>query len=336
MLIYPTAFFLFGACETAEKIEGNSGKTNSTGSIVVYSGRGESLVGELFQQAEQDLGFKIQVQYGSTPEMVTRVLTEGDKSMADVVFAQDSGHLDALAAADMLTSLDENLLSSVKKQFRDDEGLWMGTSGRLRVLVYDTRKLRPEDLPPSLKDLSDPKWKDRIGWAPGNGSFQSHVSALRHLWGDEDLKNWLTGMKNNLAKRYPKNSPQVKATDQGSLEIGWVNHYYLHRLDKKNRNAENYSFSEAGDAGNILMLSGLGIRKGSTNTENAEKLVKWMTSEKAQNYFAMKNFEYPTVPGIKNHPDVPELDIESLAPISQSWLADIGPVRKILQELDLN
>ena len=105
--------------------------------VTVYSGRSESMVGELFARAEKELGLTIDVQYGGTPELTTRLLTEGDASPADIFFAQDSGHLGALASTGRLSSLDASLLENVSETFRDPKGLWLGTSGRLRVLVYD-------------------------------------------------------------------------------------------------------------------------------------------------------------------------------------------------------
>ena len=62
--------------------------------------------------------------------------------------------------------------------------------------------------------------------------------SLRHIWGEEETKEWLKGVQVNTPKVYPKNSPQVRAVDEGKLEIGWVNHYYLHQLDKENTNAK--------------------------------------------------------------------------------------------------
>ncbi|MEC7988119.1 MAG: extracellular solute-binding protein, partial [Myxococcota bacterium] len=250
-----------------------------TQSLRIYSGRGESLVGELFKEAEKDLNLKIEVQYGKTNEMVTRILTEGEQSPADIIFAQDSGHLGALSNQNILAELPDELFADIHQQFKDDANRWIGTSGRLRVLVYDSKRLKPEELPQGLKDLADPKWKGRIGWAPTNGSFLSHVSALRHIWGEAETEAWLKGVQANEPQVHPKNSPQVKAVDEGTLEIGWVNHYYLHRL-KKESNAKNYSFPTAKDPGNILMLAGAGIRKGSPNQKQAQILLKWLVSPK--------------------------------------------------------
>ena len=303
--------------------------------LTVYSGRGESLVGELFKTIPDDAPFRVEVQYGKTAEMVTRLLTEGDQSPADVIFAQDSGHLGALAERGVLTPLPDSTLAQVDPKFRDNNGQWVGTSGRLRVLVYDSNKLKAEDLPQSLTELADPKWKGKIGWAPTNGSLHAHVSALRHTWGEEKTKEWLKGVQANTPTRYPKNSPQVAAANEGAIELGWVNHYYLHRLEKEGRTAQNWTFPVAGDAGNMLMVAGVGIRKGSKNTEAAKAFIEWLVSESSQTHFAQQGFEYPTRVGVATHADVPAITPDQLLDVDQSHLADLGPTRELLKELGL-
>lgn len=303
--------------------------------ITVYSGRGESLVGKLFEQIPADAPFRVEVQYGKTAEMVTRLITEGEQSPADVIFAQDSGHLGALAERDVLTQLPDSVLSQVDPQFRDTNGRWVGTSGRLRVLVYDSKKLGPDDLPKTIAELADAKWKGKIGWAPTNGSLHAHLSALRHAWGEEKTKEWLTAVEANGPTRFPKNSPQVAAANDGAIELGWVNHYYLHRLDKEGRTAKNWSFPTDGDPGNMLMVAGVGIRKGSPNEAAALAFVEWLVSETSQTHFAQQGFEYPTRLGVPTHADVPALTPGQLAAIDQMHLADLGPTREMLKELGL-
>lgn len=302
--------------------------------LVVYSGRGESLVDELLQLAASDLNIKIEVQYGKTSDLVTRLLTEGEQSPADVIFAQDSGHLGALANQNQLLALSSELLGLVPSVFRDENGKWIGTSGRLRTLVFDSRHLSEETLPKSLKELAEPKWKGLLGWAPSNSSFQAHVSALRNIWGEEETKAWLQGVKANEPTVYPKNSPQVKAVDSEQLRIGWVNHYYLHKLDNPETTAKNFSF-QSKDAGNVLMLAGAGVLAHSTDTDDAERLIAWLVSDTAQNWFAQNTYEYPTKTGIPTHPNVPELKVDQLADVKQDFLSDIGPTRQMLKELGL-
>jgi len=303
--------------------------------VVIYSGRKESLVDELFQQAAKDLELDLQVQYGKSAEMVSRMLLEGQQSPADLIFTQEIGRLEALSDKDMLNPLSDSLYEGIISEYADDKRKWIGTSGRLRVLVYDSNKIPPEELPKTLEELADPKWNGKLGWAPTNGSFEAHVSALRHLWGEEKTKNWLKAVRANNPQKHPKNSPQVKAVMEGNLQIGWVNHYYLHKSDKEGKSAaKNHTFPSAKDGGNVMMVAGMAVRKGSENQENAEKVIKYFLDE-GQKYFMDKTYEYPTREGLSPNPSVTVIDPGMLAPISQSHLSDIAPTDEMLKELGL-
>ena len=142
------------------------GGGDSDGPLTIYSGREEEIVAPLIQQFEDETGIDVDVRYGESAELAATIAEEGGNSPADVFFAQDPGSLGSVDAE--LEQLPSEILDKVDSGFRDDEGHWVGTSGRSRVLVYNTDELAESDLPDSVFDLTDPKWKGRIGIAPTN------------------------------------------------------------------------------------------------------------------------------------------------------------------------
>ncbi len=303
--------------------------------LVVYCGRGEALVGPVLSRFESENGVRLDVRYNRSPVLATQLMNEGAESPADVIFLQESGYLGALAANNLLEKLPGRLLRQVDPRFRDSKGRWVGTSGRARVLVYNTEALSKSDLPATLEELADPRWKGRLGWAPTNSSLQAHLSALRHLWGEQRTRAWLEALKKNEPIAYPKNAPQVKAAANGEIAIGWVNHYYLYRFWKPGYTAANYSFPTPGEAGNVLMVAGAAVRRGTEMREAALKFIDYLVGEDAQHAFAMEGYEYPTRPGVATHPDVPPLESLNLADVDQASLTDLAPTLEMLRELGL-
>src|SRR5690606_3628483 len=121
-------------------------------------------------------------------------MEEGQNSPADVFFAQDAGALGALAKIGRLSVLPDAVLSAVPEELHSTNGDWVGVSGRARVLVYNTEELTEADLPATIWGLTDEAWQGRLGWAPTNASFQSFVTALRVLEGEERAREWLEAM----------------------------------------------------------------------------------------------------------------------------------------------
>lgn len=325
------------SCSPEKDASSSSEFASTSTSLVVYCGRSEGLIGKTLEAfEEQHPNVELDVRYNRTPTLASQALAEKEQCPADVFWFQDSGYLGAMAKAGMLERLPAQIYDRVDARFRDPGQRWVGITGRLRVLVYNTAAIAEADLPRGLADLADPKWMGKIGWAPGNASFQAHVSVLRHSWGENRARMWLEAIKANKPKMFPKNSPQVQAAHNGEISIGWVNHYYLHKLKTDGFKAANHSFPDD-DGGNVLMVAGAGIRKDveGKNKQEAEKLLTYLLSDEVQKQFATKTYEYPVLGHIEAHPDLQPLASIALAEVDQAHLTDIGPTLGLLRELEL-
>ncbi|HEX2404452.1 MAG TPA: substrate-binding domain-containing protein, partial [Acidimicrobiia bacterium] len=148
--------------------------SEAEGPLVVYSGRSEELVGPLVEQFESESGIDVEIRYADSSELAATLLAEGAETEADVFFAQDPASLGA--AASLMSQLPEETLDLVDARFRDGEGRWVGTSGRVRVVAHNTDSDLP--LPETIDDVVDPVWVGQLGVAPTNGSFLAFVSAM--------------------------------------------------------------------------------------------------------------------------------------------------------------
>ena len=313
----------------------SSAEIASPGSLVVYSGRSESLVGPIIDQFGEATGIKVLVKYGSSSELAATLLEEGKRTPADVFFAQDPGGLGAVST--MLAPLPEDLLALVPEWARSHESRWVGISGRARVVVYNRFNVPEDELPGSLQDLTDPRWKGRIGWAPTNASFQTMVTAMRSTWGDEATREYLVDILANEPKLYPKNTPIVAATATGEIDLGLVNHYYLHRFiqeDGEDFAARNL-FLKDGGPGSLVMVAGAGILEASKNRPNAERFLRFMLSTVAQQYFAGSTFEYPLVEGVNTHRLLPPISELNGPDIDAAELVDVAGTQALLRDLGI-
>ena len=307
------------------------------GSLVIYSGRSESLVEPIIEQFEEVTGINVAVKYGSTGEIAATILEEGQNSPADVFFAQDPGGLGEVANAGMFETLPTSITEKVPTWARSPESQWVGISGRARVVVYNTDNLTEEQIPTSMEDFTKPEWKDRIGWAPTNGSFQAMVTAMRVVWGEDKTREWLLGIQANDPKVYAKNTPTVAAAAAGEVDVGFVNHYYLHRFlaeQGEDFPARNYHVTGGGPGG-IVLVAGGGILKTAENKDNAERLFNFMLSRVAQQYFAGQTYEYPLVDGVNTSRILTPLDEINNPDIDMASLDDLAGTQMLLRELGI-
>ncbi|WP_026369527.1 iron ABC transporter substrate-binding protein [Kallotenue papyrolyticum] len=306
----------------------------SSGTLIVYSGRNEQLIGPLVEQFRSATGIDLQVKYGDTAELAQTILDEGQHSPADIFFAQDAGALGALQKENRLQPLPEEFLQRVDARFRSDTGHWVGVSGRARVVVYNTKVLTETDLPETIFGFTDPQWKGRLGWAPTNGSFQSFVTALRKLEGEERAREWLTGIQANQPKVYPNNMAIVQAVGAGEIDAGFVNHYYLFRALKEHGEAfpaRNY-FLKNGDPGALVNVAGVALLDTAKHGDAARRFIDFLLSREAQQYFADQTYEYPLIEGVQPNPLLPPLSEIQAPQIDLSDLDDLQGTLKLLQD----
>jgi len=307
-----------------------------SGDLTIYSGRSESLVGPLIEQFEQESGLNVEVRYGDTAEMAATILEEGANSPADIYYGQDAGALGALAKAGRLSPLPEDLLGQVDARFRSPEGLWVGTSGRARVIVYNPEQLSESELPDDIFGFCDPQWQGRIGWAPTNGSFQAFVTALRVSEGEERASEWLSCIQANDPLVFPNNSSQVEAAGKGEIDVGFVNHYYLFRFLAEDPDfpARNYH-PRSGDAGAMINVAGVGIVNTTDNRDAAEAFVRFMLTPQAQQYFNTETNEYPLSANLPLNPLLQPMSDIQTPEIDLSNLDDLEGTLQLLQELGI-
>ena len=300
--------------------------TPTTGeqSITVYSGRSEDLVADLLKDFTSETGIGIEVRYSDSASLAAQILEEGSNVQADVFFSQDAGALGAVSEAGALKKLNADITSLVDSKYQSKDGTWIGVSGRSRVLSYDPKKVSAAELPKSIFDLADPRWKGKIGIAPTNASFQSAVTAMRVLKGDDATTAWLKAMKTN-AVLFEKNAQILEAVEAGQIDAGLINHYYWFERAAEvgeDKMTSKMAWFEAGDAGNLINVAGIGVL---SDKPEAQTFAKWLLSKTAQTYFVEKTAEYSLtgIPEQKNLPalkDIPaaKIDLSALAPLAKT------------------
>ncbi len=297
---------------------GGAGDSDADGPLVVYSGRSEELVAPLIEQFETESGIDVEIRYADSSELAATLLAEGEGTAADVFFAQDPASLGA--AAGLMAPLPDETLDLVDPRFRDRDGRWIGTSGRVRVVVHNTGSDLP--LPETIDDVVDPAWAGQMGVAPTNGSFLAFISAMILERGEEGTRSWLEALAANDPIEFDGNAPIVEATDTGELAGGLVNHYYLLRLraEGQGNDTENY-FIPAGDVGSLVMPAGVGVLAGTQSPDAAQQYVDFLLAEEAQTFFATETFEFPLIEGVRQPEGVPPLSEIAAPDIDLSELA---------------
>lgn len=307
--------------------------------LVVYSGRSESLVGPIIEQFEAASGITVKVRYANSIEMAAQLLEEGTRTPAQVFLSQEAGALGALNNAKLLVPLPAEVTGAVDAHYTPSDNSWVALTGRARIVAYDSEKLTEAEVPANVHDLTKPEWKGRVGFAPTNASFQSFVTAMRVIEGEAAAEQWLNGLIANEAQTFPGNNPILEAVNTGALDLGLINHYYWVVAAAEAGGPEamraQLKFGEAGTVSALVNVTGAGILTGSEDSAEALEFVKFLVSEQAQTFFVQQTGEYSLVPGATGPANVPALADLGGPELAFSELADLEGTVALLQKVGL-
>jgi iron(III) transport system substrate-binding protein len=303
--------------------------------LTVYSGRSEEFIAPFFAQWEAQSGITLNIRYGDSAELAAQILEEGSNSPADLFLSQDAGSLGAVAEAGLFTQLSAEIASAIPATYVAANRNWVGITGRARVFAYAPDRVKV--LPQSVTDLTNSQYKNQIGIAPTNASFQAFLTALIENKGADFAKNWLKALQANGVKIYAKNSAIVEAIDKGEISIGLVNHYYIWEVSEGLGRAINVKngFFTSGDLGNLINVSGAGVLASSKKYAAAEDLINFLTSAASQAKFVTDTHEYSLISGAAAPAGVPALDQIGAPAVDLATLKNIKATQDLLIEVGL-
>ena len=291
-----TVVILINSCKTEKKKEEVKQEVN------VYTHRHYKSDQELFAQFEKQTGIKVNVVNANADELIQKITLEGEQSPADVLITVDAGRLVRAKNNGLLQSATSEFLEkTIPNHLKDNHNQWFALTKRARVIVYNPKKVKLEDLS-TYEALTDKKWHKRILIRSSNNIYNQSLmaSVIANSDGETAVK-WAEGIVANMA-RNPKGNDrdQVKAVVAGEGDLAIVNTYYIGKL-LNSKNPEEIKagkgikvfFPNQKDRGTHVNVSGAGVAKYAPNKENAIKFIEFLASEKAQKVFAEANYEYP-------------------------------------------
>jgi iron(III) transport system substrate-binding protein len=305
------------------------------GEINVYSGRGEALVGELVATIEERYpDLDLEMRYAGANALANQIINEGSNSPADVFFSVNAGALGLLADENHTQRLPDGVLEMVPSEFRADEGMWVGTSGRARSIPYNTEAFEDGAIPEDVFAFPNAdRFDGAMGWAPSYSSFQGFVTAMRVLNGEGRTKEWLRGMVESGITNYSDEFVVAQAIADGEIAAGFTNHYYPQRVLDGRPDAPLATAFTRNDAGAVFNVAGAAVVSATGRAEMAANFVRHLLSAEAQDYFARTTFEYPTVPAVEPIGALPAIDELHPPEIDLAKLSDLEPTIDLLREV---
>lgn len=263
--------------------------------LTIYNGQHKTATIALIDAFTAKTHIEVETRQGSSNELAHQIVEEGKRSPADIIYTEESTPLIMLANKGLLAKIDTEALQNIPAEYRDQDAYWVGLLARSRVIAYNKDEISPEQLPTSVHDLTDAKWKDQFAFVKTSGAFQKQLSAMIKLEGRAKAKAWLEGLSKN-GKVYRHNKAALDAVERGDIPFALINNYYWDSMARE-KGADNLNsglyFMGTHDLGDLVTVSGAAILASSNNLDEAQQFMAFATGEEGQKILTDKSAQYP-------------------------------------------
>ena len=158
------------------------------------------------------------------------------------------------------------------------------------MLIYNPSLIKASQLPTTVLQLADPKYKGKLAFAPGETDFQPIVTSVLRAYGKAATVKLAGGIKANAGGHvYPDNETIANEVNRGAVAFGVINQYYWYRMRAEIGASSMHSkiaYFAPHDPGYVIDVSGAAVLKSSKHQAAAQKFVAFLVSKQGQEIIA--------------------------------------------------
>jgi len=270
------------ACQL-QKVENKEQK------VVVYTSVDQVFAEPVLKDFEKATGIKVlpvyDVEATKTVGLVNKLIAEKSKPQADVFWNSEFVNTMMLKEKGVLASYKSASASDIPAQYLDSESYWTGFGGRARVLIVNTKLIKPADYPKSIKDLLSDKYKGaKIGIAkPVFGTTATHAAALYALLGSEKGKEFFTKIRDKKIEIVDGNSVVKDMVAEGKLDMGLTDTDDAYSAVKKGDPVEIVILDQDEKGiGTLIIPNTAALVANGPNPEMGKKFMDYIVSKKTE------------------------------------------------------
>jgi iron(III) transport system substrate-binding protein len=193
--------------------------------VVVYLSIDQPFTEPILRDYERQSGVRVRAVFDTeetkSTGVLNRIVAEAGNPQADVFWSGDPVRPLLLVKRGLVRPYVSPNASAVPDVFKATDGSWTGGAARARLLLVNKNRVKLEDMPRSVRDLADPRWKGQTAIAnPLFGTTTMHVAALADVWGDEALKAFLTRLRANGCRIASSNGEVKRLVASGEVAFG--------------------------------------------------------------------------------------------------------------------
>jgi len=277
--------------------------------VTLYCSVDEPFAREVVAAYALQTGVQVQLktdtEAGKTTGLVNRIIAERSNPRADVFWSSELFHTIRLGRAGLLAEFRPQA-EGIPDRYRDPQGRWIAFGLRARVIAYNTRLVKADELPARWRDIADPRWKGRLGVAnPLFGTTRGHFAAMLALWGEPDYIAFLQELRETTEGRLTDgNATAARLVGRGELHLCATDTDDVYARQARGEPVDMV-FPDMGDGGTLLIPNSVAVLAGAPHPEAARRLAEFIASEQTERMLARSaSRNIPVRPSLRRELDI--------------------------------
>ncbi len=280
--------------------------------VTVYVSEDQVFSEPILKDFEKQTGIKVKAIYDTEEAKSTgtmnRLIAEKDNPQADVYWANEPIRAEVLKQKGISASYISPNAKDIPAVFKDPDGYWTGFSARARVLIVSNKV---KEKPTSISAYLDPRWKGKAVIAnPLFGTTTSEIAALFTLWGDEQAKAFMMGLKKNKVAVSTSNGESADFVAAGQYDFSLVDSDDgVNRMRQGKPVSIVYPDQGPNGIGCFIVPNAVVLIKGAPHPQLAKKVIDFLLSPQTESKLAFADCaQIPLHPGVKMPEELKSID----------------------------
>lgn len=335
LITFLSTVFVISACGRQSGND-NAGSVARAREVTLYVSTDRVFSEPILKAFEEKTGIKVNAVYDTeetkSTGLANRLLAERNNPQADVFWSNEPVRTLVLKDRDVLAPYKSASAAGIADIFNDPDGYWTGFSARLRVIVYNSKLVKPEDAPRSVFDLADPKWKGQVAIAdPRFGTTSFHVAAIYAELGDERADEFFRRLKANDVKIVAANSVVLDAVARGELKAGLTDTDDVN-VALEDKRPVAMVLPDRDGIGVPVMPNMVSLIAGAPHPEPGKMLIDYLLSSEVERLLAdSEAVQIPLHHGIEGPKNIPQ--ITSFKPMTLDYGKSAARVEDVTRRL---
>jgi iron(III) transport system substrate-binding protein len=280
--------------------------------VVIYTSVDQVFSEPVLKGFEEETGIRVKplydVEASKTTGLVNRLIAEKSNPKCDVFWNSEFAQTIVLQQKEVLAPYQSPSALSIPPHFKDTQGYWTGFAARARVLIYNTRLLKDSEVPQSIFDFTDAKWRGKFTLAyPLFGTTRTHVAAWYAVLGKKKTEEYLQALKANHVVIVDGNSVARDIVVEGEVPIGFTDTDDVNVAVQSGKPVKML-FPDKDGIGTLLIPNTVALVRGCPHPEEAKALIDYLLSRKVESLLAFsESAQIPVRDGVEKPLHVPEI-----------------------------